>query len=292
MRNHRTIFLAIAILVLAGLACNFSQPGQAGPTGEQTVPQGGGGITPEAGGGSDPVDEPASGQPAPTATAAPTATPTPTPIPSRPLGLREGLASLNSYRLQIVMNLSGPTASDISRTTTITEYSQPEDALHVHMETATSTADSPQLENTTIDQYRIGNQSCSLSSDSGEGGDLSEITPLQDEMTTALWGLTDMTVYVEKPVFAGTETVNGVQANHFTFQLSGLGAESGGEVTHSEGEYWLAVDGQYLVKYQVLIEVRSAPQDDPNAEVMRTEFSIVVTDINQPIPISLPAGCQ
>jgi hypothetical protein len=190
------------------------------------------------------------------------------------------------------MDLSGPSATDSSKTMTLTEYSQEGDALHIHMETVTSSADSPEPENSTTDQYLIGTQSCSVSDNSEEGGALSEISPLQDEITSALWGLTDMTVYVENPVFVGVETINGIETNHFTFQLSGLGAKSGAEATHSEGEYWLAVDGQYLVKYQALIEVRSAPEDDPNAEVMRTEFKIDVTDINQPITISMPAECQ
>ena len=37
------------------------------------------------------------------------------------------------------------------------------------------------------------------------------------------------------------------------------GAESGSVVTVNQGEYWIAVDGQYLVAYSLHYQLRSGP---------------------------------
>ncbi len=60
----------------------------------------------------------------------------------------------------------------------------------------------------------------------------------------------------------------------------------------SGGEYWLAQDGQYVVKNSIVLETRSGPAGDPNTETMHAEFYIEVQDINQEIVITMPAACQ
>ena len=57
-------------------------------------------------------------------------------------------------------------------------------------------------------------------------------------------------------------------------------------VTANQGEYWIAVDGNYLVKYTLLVEMRSSED-----EAARLEFSAELTQVNQPIDISFPQGC-
>jgi hypothetical protein len=92
---------------------------------------------------------------------------------------------------------------------------------------------------------------------------------------------------VDNPTFVAQETVNGIPVNHFTFTVSGLGVKSGAQVNANQGDYWLAVDGQYIVKYSLVVETSS----DPQTNVMHEEISIDLNQINQPISIAFPQGC-
>jgi len=111
-------------------------------------------------------------------------------------------------------------------------------------------------------------------------------------MSDTLTQLGDIVIVVENPKFVGAETINGIQANHFKFNVTGLGKKSGAEVTQSAGEYWIAVDGQYLMKYDVVLETRSAPAGNAQAQVMHSETHLDLSKINQPIQISMPAECK
>ena len=102
----------------------------------------------------------------------------------------------------------------------------------------------------------------------------------------------DLTLYVEDPVLVGEEQVNGIQTRHYTFKVSGLGKKSGAEVTQSSGEYWSAVDGNYLVKYNLVLEMRNAPEDSSAAKVIHSETSYELNMVNQPITIEMPAECK
>ena len=111
---------------------------------------------------------------------------------------------------------------------------------------------------------------------------------MQDTMSR----LVDMTLVVENPQFVGGESVNGVQANHFKFNVSGLGKKSGAQVTQSTGEYWIATDGQYLVKYDLVLETRSAPVDNLQAQVTHVETHVELSNVNQLIEINMSAECK
>jgi len=47
-----------------------------------------------------------------------------------------------------------------------------------------------------------------------------------------------------------------------------------------------------LVKYALLLELRSAPEGDPSAEVMRSEMTFDLTEVNQPQSITMPPDCS
>ena len=96
-----------------------------------------------------------------------------------------------------------------------------------------------------------------------------------------------VTPIIEDPTFVGEEMINGVRSNHFTFRIVGLGLTSGAEVTANQGEYWLAVDGQYIVKYDLVAETRTGP----DSGILRQEVSIDLSGINQPVNIAFPQGC-
>lgn len=294
MESKRWIALIITLTLLAAsLACNLPVTGQAtqAPAEAQPVEE----ATAEAAPAQStqpaaeqnvqpPVSPPVEVQP----TAAPTQAP-----PDLPIGLRQGLASLNSYRMKVEIIADGPTDKDKNHQSMLIEYDQKTDATHMHSENLTSSADDPEEERGSADTYKIGALSCSLSGDSSdETSEIEETNPLVKEMTETMPNLIDMTLYVEKPVPAGEETINGVKARHYTFTVSGLGKKSGGQATQSAGEYWVAVDGQYLVKYAVVMEMRSAPAGNTAAQVVHSEIRIELTDINQPITITMPPECK
>jgi hypothetical protein len=111
------------------------------------------------------------------------------------------------------------------------------------------------------------------------------------EVLDTWYTLVDLVSTVNDPVFIGEE-VNGVMTNHFKFKVNGLGIDSGAEVVSSDGEYWLAQDGQYIVKYSVVLETCSGPAGNVNTKTMHSEFYIEVYDVNQNIVIRLPVNCQ
>jgi hypothetical protein len=92
---------------------------------------------------------------------------------------------------------------------------------------------------------------------------------------------------IDKPTFVAAETVNGIPTNHFTFKISTLGIKSGAEVTANQGDYWLAVDGQYIVKYTLVAETVV----DSQTNMFHMETLIDVKDINQPVDIAFPQAC-
>jgi hypothetical protein len=46
------------------------------------------------------------------------------------------------------------------------------------------------------------------------------------------------------------------------------------------------------VKYDVILETRSAPAGNAQAQVMHMETHVDLSNINQPIEISMPADCK
>ena len=110
-------------------------------------------------------------------------------------------------------------------------------------------------------------------------------------MLSIFSNLYDLVPVISKPVFVGAETKNGVPANHFTFEVETAGAESGSVVSVNQGEYWLAVDGQYMVVYSLHLELRTGPADDPKAKVNKMEIEYSLEKVNQPIEIQLPEDC-
>jgi hypothetical protein len=296
-RQLRSIAFGLFVLALASLACalpNFSgsnapasEPGANSVEAKTAIA-----ATVAAGGEAETQDGKAGT--APTATIEPTATvpPTPTQAPELPVGLRQGLASLNSYKLRTVFIVNGPTAQDINRETTEFAYNADGDRTHTHIEALISSADDPSTETNIRDQYRIGTAECSLpASDEGESP-LSSTSPIQQEMNEAMVDLTDFVIFVKDPELVGEETVNGVATRHYRFVVTALGKKSGAEVTQSAGEYWTAVDGNYLVKYSLILETHSAPQENQEAQVMHAEILLDLTEINQPVSIEMPAECK
>lgn len=207
---------------------------------------------------------------------------------SRPVPLVQGLSGLNSYRLATSIRSTGPTSFDRNDLDMLTDYSSDLDARYARTRTVTSSEEDPEVTEDVTEQYQVGNESCDFS---GGEWEYTAMTPVEREVTELFQSVIDFMPVIENPTFVDSVNLNGVMTDHYQFHISGLGAQSGALVTQSDGEYWVAQDGNYLVKYQLVMELRSGPEGDATAESAQGEFHIELTEINQPIAISLPADC-
>lgn len=276
----KKLIFVLFILALASLACNLPAGlGPAAPADPAAAPEQPAGAPqePAAGAQSQPTAAPA-------ASPTPAPSPTPTPIPDRPVGISAGLASLDSYALSIMNRLQSNDPADFSETTIEIQQVRAQDAQVVHTSSLTGSAESSTPERSESFSYQIGLETCSLSEGEAE---FNTLGALEKELASIFNRVIDFLPLVENPQYLGAETVNGIPSSHFTFQLSGLGSQSGADVTANQGEYWLAVDGQYLVKYSLVIELRTSPEQG-----MRQEYRLELTNANQPISITFPPACE
>jgi hypothetical protein len=245
---RKRILFFISILVLLMLACNLASTGSTQPApNSNSQPSGG---TPQAGGNQ------------PSGNSQPAGTP-----PADPVSINNGLGSLNSYQMAI----------------RFTSHSKDLDATLTHYTMTSVSGETGETSTNDSFMYSIGNDSCS---GSGEDWSWNSYTPAQAEMMGLFKSMLGLTPLIENPTFIAEETVNGIPSNHFTFKVSGLGVKSGANVTTNQGDYWLAVDGQYIVKYALIVEESTDPQT-----TIHTEISIDLTQINQPVSIAFPQGC-
>lgn len=85
---------------------------------------------------------------------------------------------------------------------------------------------------------------------------------------------------------AGIETVNDVASDKYTFDERAFGQS---DIAKSTGEMWIASDGGYIVKY-VLTTEGDADYFGEEMEGTLT-WNYELTDINQPVTITLPDDC-
>jgi hypothetical protein len=204
--------------------------------------------------------------------------------PAVPVSINDGLASLNSYQLTIVFKSTGPDPAQSSITTIETQHSKDLGASYTHLTMSSIDAAGGDPNNSDSNIYRIGNDQCS---GSDQDWSWTSMPPNQAEMLDIITNMLGMSPLIDSPEFVAQETMNDIPSNHFTFKVSGLGVSSGAQVTANQGDYWLAVDGQYIVKYNLILETSLDPQTD----VLHEEISIELTQVNQPISIAFPQSC-
>jgi hypothetical protein len=246
---------ALTILVLMLLAC-----GLASPTGQTTQPA----------------------SVVATTTNSPVSASTP---PAIPVSISTGLSSLSSYRMTLTIKSSGPDPSQGMTVDVQLERSNNPDASHTHYDLSLQQKAGSEPQATNSDLYQIGDDTCSGANDSW---DFTHNSSQQAEMLELVQNMIGLDPLIESPTFVAQEMVNGVPTNHFTFKVSGLGQKSGAQVDTDQGDYWLAVDGQYIVRYDLVLETSMAP----NTSVMHEEISIDLDQINQPVTITFPTACQ
>ena len=85
---------------------------------------------------------------------------------------------------------------------------------------------------------------------------------------------------------AGSEAINGVPSDHYTFDEHALG--QAGRAT-AKGEMWVASDGGYIVKYLVTTKGDAKYFGEGVEGTLSSDYEL--TDIAQPVTITLPEDC-
>ena len=215
--------------------------------------------------------------------------PTSQDIDPKPVGIKDGLGSLDSYQTTFVLNSSDSKGAK----TNISEFmerSVVDKNTHSVITTVRFDPENDDEESSDSQEtYSIGLVTCT---NDGDGWEYDTVTEQEKEMRDIFSNLIDVLPLIDNPQFVGEELVNGVITNHFQFKIEGIGDNSGSIATINSGDYWLAKDGQYIVKYHLLLQVRSAAEGTPDAEVADLEASFELAGINVPLGFTLPVDCH
>jgi hypothetical protein len=206
----------------------------------------------------------------------------------RPLPVREGLGTFDSYEWHMELTTVGPTAAE--RMSVITRWNHNADPL-AHYSSIESTQEGPDFEEpetSTTEIFRVENDTCQFD---GESWSYTGATDQQAEVLELTQRLIDFTIVPESPAEIGHETIAGIDATHWQYSVAGFGSDSGALVTENRVDYWVSNDTGVLLKYEMVVESRSGPSTDPEAEVYRVETSMELLTANTPVAIDLPQGC-
>lgn len=211
-----------------------------------------------------------------------------TPGPAAPLPIREGLGTFDNYQWRMQMNSVGPTASETSGTALEVSFNRDAESTITRTTTTQTGPDIEGVDESITERYVVAGEVCQWD---GEEWTHTLATDQQQEVLDVVQRLFDIVIVPESPVVIGSETIAGIPATHYRFAVSGFGAESGALITANQMDYWLADGTGVVVKYQMVIESRSGPTTDPEAEVYRIEASAELLSANVFVPIELSPDC-
>lgn len=85
---------------------------------------------------------------------------------------------------------------------------------------------------------------------------------------------------------AGSETVDAIEAKHYTFDQQALGEQ---DLTESAGELWVASEGNYIVKYSLTRKAKADYFGEGIEGTLTLDYQL--TAPNQPVTLQLPEDC-
>ncbi len=209
-----------------------------------------------------------------------------TPDP-KPVSFQAGLGSFDSYKFRLHFTTSNSSGAKTDNDAVV--ESSVIDGNNHSTTTSTSRAigDTEDTVSTT-ESYTIYNVTCTFSDNQWE---YSEKSIEDKEITDAFSQMIDFVPVIKNPEFVAKEDINGVPTNHFSFKVAGIGEKSGANATQNSGDYWLAVDGNYIVKYSLTLEIQSAPGGSNEANTSTLQASYNLYDVNVPVTLTKPAEC-
>lgn len=200
----------------------------------------------------------------------------------------QGLASLDSFQWSLTASTVGPAALDRSDVVGSGAVDTAADASHQQMTTTDTSADDPEPSTSVTESWTTSTTTCDFD---GEEYSVEQRNPFEADLGSVLSGVFDIVVPAGNAQLVGTEQIAGVDAQHYTFTIEGLGAGSTALVDANSGEVWVAVDGGYLLKYVVNAAMRSGPDVDPATSQYSIALTLELTSVNQPVDVTPPAGC-
>lgn len=188
----------------------------------------------------------------------------------------QGLSDLSSYRATLVVSFEGMNAGqDIqwSRTyTMLVTKMPPARQLTIEYSDDSATPTTIAEINNTVYERRDGSV-CAAKAGEVNGTLAQSWEPA---------GFLDSVIGADE---AGSEIVNEVASNHYTFDESAQG-RAGIEAT---GELWLASEGGYLVRYTLMTTAGADYFGEGIEGVLSWDYQL--SDVNQPVVIEIPDDC-
>jgi hypothetical protein len=271
--SWRTAVL-LALPVLVALACSGGAGGAPKAT---TAPGTPAGAATSAGAATAASTLPAAATRAPVVTAAPLV------LGSGPFNLPDAsahLADLASYQATLTLSFAGASAGASQKwSKTYVMLSAQSPAMR--QLTVARSGDLPDLTATYIAEanglaYEVrGQNSCTAAAFKPGASPSQALEPA---------GL--LTGVIGADAAGGPEPVNGVAANHYTFDEHALGLLNMAKAT---GELWVAADGGYLVKYLLTTTGGADYFGADTTGILTWDYEL--TQVNQPVALTLPADC-
>lgn len=201
--------------------------------------------------------------------------------------LLEGMASLDSYEWQITVSNVGPTAGDHTEMSGNGASDSAQQLRYMRMTTTSASADDSDGPSTsTSESWRSADSSCTFD---GEEYSSDATNPFESDIGNVLSGVFDIVIPKGNAQLVGSEQVAGIEADHYTFTIEGLGGGSGAQVDANSGELWVAKDGGYVLKYTVTAALVDTGGDGSQYSLTLT---LELTSVNQPVSIVMPSGCS
>ncbi|HEX7620719.1 MAG TPA: hypothetical protein VF359_05915 [Anaerolineales bacterium] len=199
------------------------------------------------------------------------------PGPFRLMDPTVGLADLSSYNATLTISFNGTQAGQSSQWShTYVMMSSKQSAAHQITIESAGGVPAPvfMLEMNGVSYELDEEKNCTAS------------TIVAGSSLTATWEPAGFLSGLIGAEGAGSETVNGMASNKYTFDERALG-ESG--FTQSTGQVWVAKDNGVVVRY-LLTTTAGVDYFGEGIEGVQTwEYNL--TEVNQPVTFDLPAGC-
>jgi outer membrane lipoprotein-sorting protein len=288
-RKFWPLVVLIVALALAALACNFGAPTPSTPETSTSVPQGT--TVAQATSGTQPTAEAGSTSSA--------------PQPTKSSGggggaatrsidnIKQGLDNVTSYSASMTMNFQGKdeNGKDLTgKIDMIDESIQETKSRHVKIAVESSN----ETGNGTFEIFKLGETSYMYTASNEQG------QPFCLSMEGQNTGLEDNPLF-QADQFLGSindanlvesgVTVNGFVTDHYAFDQSNVTSKEA--FTSIKGDFWVAQDGGYVVKYTATIVGKlggafgSSSQDDGT---MDWEYNL--NKVNESFEITLPDECK
>ena len=124
-----------------------------------------------------------------------------------PVSFNRGLSTLNAYVVTGELEMSGPSAQEISRMILKQEFDQVSDAMLRTIYNYSQTLEDPEPSESTMYIWRVGNDTCNGTDDPEDDYEFDSMEPDLREISDLMSDIFDMTFLVENPVFVGEEVI-------------------------------------------------------------------------------------